>query len=60
MKYGDVSGFLTVAAPGRLWLADGDAVLRKGVAAAYEAADASDELSLNETVSADFVEFLGD
>lgn len=60
VKYGDVGGFLTVAAPGRLWLADSDGDLLSGVKAAYEAADASDELSLNESVSANFVEFLGD
>ncbi|MFT5471114.1 MAG: dienelactone hydrolase [Verrucomicrobiales bacterium] len=60
VKYGDVAGFLTVAAPGRIWLADGDAELRAGVKAAYEAASSADSASLKNAVSADFVEFLAE
>lgn len=58
VKYGDVGGFLTLSAPDRLWLIDGDETLRENVKAAYAAADANDNLKTSAAADGAVVEFL--
>ena len=46
VKYGDISAFLILNAPHKLWLLDSDKDLQKQVKASYESAGAADALTL--------------
>lgn len=61
VKYGDITGLLTLGAPGQLMLADPDPQLRDRVTKTYQAAGKSNALKVSETFStdgADWISFL--